>query len=309
MLKQTLQQKLLQKLSPQQIQLMKLLQLPTIALEQRIKEELEINPALEEGAPEEDRDDFSEFDNSESDANEDNSRDDFNLDSYIDDDEIPSYKLSVNNYGQDDEKKEIPYSGGTTFHEQLENQLGLHNLNDKQIQIAHYIIGNIDDDGYLRREIDAMVDDLAFTQNIICTNIELEEVLKVIQDFEPAGIGARSLQECLLIQLKKKDQHYPSVKLAIKVIDKFMEEFSKKHYDKITKRLEISDDDLKVVIDEIVKLNPKPGNSLSDNQKSLGQVIPDFLLINNEGVLELSLNARNSPELRVSKEYAEMLNS
>lgn len=310
MLKQGLHQKLLQKLSPQQIQLMKMLQLPIVALEQRIKEEMEINPALEEGAPEESKDetDFEDtFDSTEEGNTIENQREDFNLDQYIDDDEVPSYKLAVNNTGPDDERKEIPYAGGTTFHEQLSTQLGLRNLTGYQEKIAEYIIGNIDDDGYLRREISAMVDDLAFTQNITATEEELESLLKIIQDLDPPGVGARSLQECLLIQLNKSPRQNIDIRLAKKIVSSMMDEFTKKHYDKIAKRLDISEEELKDAIDEIVKLNPKPGNSMSDNQGGAEQITPDFFLYNNDGELELTMNGRNAPELRVSREYAEML--
>lgn len=310
MLKQTQQLRLLQKLSPQQIQLMKLMQLPLAALEQRIKEEMEINPALEEGkSDEESSSDADEFDNQEYEQDQENSRDDFNLDEYIDDDEIPSYKLSINNTGPDDNRKEIPYAGGVSFHDQLLDQLHLKKLSEQEDKIASYIIGNIDDDGYLRREISAMVDDLAFTQSISTNEPELERLLKVIQTLDPAGIGARDLQECLLLQLKRKELMYYEVKLAIQIIEKCMDEFTKKHYDKIQKRLNIEEEDLKDAIQEIIKLNPKPGNSLTDSTKNLEQITPDFILTNNDGVLELTLHGRNAPQLRVSREYSEMLDS
>jgi RNA polymerase sigma-54 factor len=314
MLKLSLQQKLLQKLSPQQIQLMKLLQIPTIGLEQRIKEELEINPALEEGEPDTDEnsDTDEDFETNEE-KDEEKSRDDFSLDEYIDDDEIPAYKLSVNNNPEPDERKEIPFSIGNTFQENISSQLGLRVLDDKSFLIAEYLIGNLDEDGYLRRELSAIVDDLAFSQNLIASEAELLEVLMVIQEFDPAGIGARSLQECLLIQLRRKQRetkHISNVltlELAIKIIDKNFEEFSKKHYDKIAKNLDINEEVLKEAMQEILHLNPRPGNSAMDGQKSTVQVIPDFILVNNEGNLELSLNSRNAPNLRVSKSYNDML--
>lgn len=288
---------------------MKLLQLPTVALEQRIKEEMEINPALEEGAEADDepKDEFEneEFDDAQQD--EDHQRDDFSLSDYMDDDEGASYKLKVNNTSPDDERKEIPYSVGLTFQDILENQLGMKDLDDREYQIGLYLIGNLDDDGYLRRDLESIVDDIAFSQNITTTDKELEEILKVIQDFEPAGVGARNLQECLLIQLRKKEVQTMTVELATEVVEKQMDEFSKKHYDKIQKRLEIEDDLFKDVIQEILKLNPRPGNSMADGQKSYQQIIPDFIIASDDGKLELTLNSRNAPELKVSKAYTQML--
>lgn len=314
MLKQSLQQKLQQKLSPQQIQLMKLLQVPTMALEQRIKEELEINPALEEGRSEEDNEYESndmkdEFDNTEDDFDEhqDQQRDDFDLDQYMDDDEIPSYKLAANNSGPDDERKEIPFAGGLGFQEMLLQQLGLKDLDDHQYQVAEYIVGNIDEDGYLRREIMSITDDLAFSQNIQTSDEEVEELLKVVQSLDPPGVGARDLQECLLIQLKRKENPTSHTALAIEIISECMEEMSKKHYDKIIRKLDIDDDQLKAALKEILKLNPKPGNALTESQKSTQHITPDFLLTNHDGKLELQLNSRNAPDLKVSKSYSEML--
>jgi len=315
MLKQSLQQKLLQKLSPQQIQMMKLLQVPTVELEQRIKEELEINPALEEGEEKESIDDenFEDLDykDGEEFENAENSRDDFNLDQYIDDDEIPAYKLAVKNSGEDDDRKEIPLSGSYSFQDQLSTQLGIRILDDHHFVIAETIIGNIDDDGYLRRETTAMVDDLAFSQNVIATEEEVIEVLEMIQEFDPAGIGARNLQECLWLQIMRKLKEEPShreiYKLAEKIIDKYMDEFSKKHYDKIKQRLNISDAELKNAISAILHLNPRPGNSGFEGKKSIQHVVPDFLLYNNDGELELTLNGKNAPELKVSRTYKDMI--
>ena len=314
MLKQSLHQKLLQKLSPQQIQLMKLLQIPTIALEQRIKEEMEINPALEEGNDDkENSEDFEEgFDDTSDVDGSDNEREDFNLDQYIDDDEIPSYKLAVKNSGEDDDRKEIPFSGGSTFQEVLVSQLGLKVLDDHHYRIAESLIGYLDDDGYLRRELNDIVDDLAFSQNLITNEDELKDCLEVIQELDPPGIGSRTLQECLQIQLKRKlnETHESKFifRIALEIVEENMEEFSKKHYEKISKKLDIDDDVLKKAINEILRLNPKPGNSLSDGQKSMQQIIPDFLLNNTDGVLELTINSRNAPQLRISKSYNEMLN-
>lgn len=316
MLKQSIQQKLLQKLSPQQIQLMKLLQVPTVELDMRIKEELEINPALEEGNDDKDsaEDNFDdlEFNNeNEEYEDKDNSRDDFNLDEYLDDDEIPAYKLTTKNSGEDEERKEIPITGGVSFQDTLMQQLGLVVYDDHHYQIASTLIGNIDEDGYLRRELESIVDDLAFTQNISTNADELEEILKVIQGFDPPGVGARSLKECLELQLKRKiqesDGNTEILKLSLKIIQTQMEEFSKKHYDKIQRKHQINNEELKNAIQEILHLNPKPGNSASDSKRSIQHIVPDFILLDNEGSLELSLNSRNAPELRVSKAYKEML--
>jgi RNA polymerase sigma-54 factor len=308
MLRQVQSQKLLQKLSPQQIQLMKLLQLPTIALEQRIKEEMEMNPALEEGEEEEENNSDLEDENyDDATPEEDNQRDDFSISDYMDDDEGASYKLKVNNTSPDEERKEIPFSVGVSFQDMLESQLGMKELDDREYQIALYLIGNLDDDGYLRRDLNSIVDDIAFSQNIDTTEEEMERLLKVIQEFDPAGVGARDLRECLLIQLRKKQPQLGIIQLATEVVEKQMDEFSKKHYDKISKKLEIDEEILKDVIHEILKLNPRPGNSMADGQKSFQQVIPDFIITIDEGELQLTLNSRNAPELRVSKAYSKMM--
>lgn len=310
MLRQNLQQKLLQKLSPQQIQLMKLLQLPTLALEQRIKEEIEMNPALEETTENEDEapaEETDEFDNTDTDKTEENTREDFNLSDYMDDDEGASYKLQTKNTGPDDERKEIPFAAGLGFHDLLESQVALRNLDDDQHLIATYLIGNIDDDGYLRRDLSSIVDDIAFSQNIFTSEEELVKVLKLIQECDPAGVGARDLQECLLLQLQRRSPRTLITEMAIDVVKNQMEEFSKKHYDKIQKKLDIDDEMLKQVINEILKLNPRPGGSVADSQKTMQHVIPDFIITNNDGELELTLNSRNAPELRISRAYSEML--
>ncbi|HCQ30573.1 MAG TPA: RNA polymerase sigma-54 factor, partial [Flavobacteriales bacterium] len=222
MLKQQLSQKLLQKLSPQQIQLMKLLQLPTVALEQRIKEEMEANPVLEEGKDiDESIDAQDEFEN-EKEVSE--AEKEFDYEDYIDDDDTPDYKLYVNNKGKDEEEKSIPLSGGVTFHQKLEEQLSLLDLDDETFTIAHYLIGSLDDAGYLRRDINSIVDDLAFTQNIITTPEKVEEALKIIQSFDPPGVGARDLRECLLLQLKRKKSDSPAHKLALKILEDYFEE-------------------------------------------------------------------------------------
>lgn len=304
MLNQKLQLKLSQKLSPQQIQLMKLLQVPTMELEQRIKEEIEENPALEEGK--EEVDEFSDDYDDLGEVSE--AQEDFDINDYLDDD-LPQYKTSVSNAGRDEDEKAIPISGGASFHEVLKAQLMLRKMDDKEKAIAENIIGNIDDDGYLRREIEAIVDDLAFTQNVMCSEEEVEDVLFLVQDLEPAGVGARDLRECLLLQLERRHHGDIAVYTAKKILEKSFEEFTKKHFDKIKSKFEIDDDDLKEAIEEITKLNPKPGNSLkeSTNSKNIQQIIPDFILMEEEGELNLSLNSRNAPQLKVSKSYETML--
>lgn len=306
MLKQQLSQKLLQKLSPQQIQLMKLIQLPTLALEQKIKEELEENPALDdeigelEDSFEDSSEEYQEEDNQTIEA------EDINVDEYLSDDEVPDYRLKANNYSQDDEDARVPISGGISFTEQLMSQISTHRLGEQEKQIAEYLIGNIDDDGYIRRDLIAIVDDLAFTQNIFVEEEKLEEILKIIQDLDPPGVGARNLRECLLIQLKRK-QNTAGIRLAYEILDKHFDEFTKKHYNRLLERLEIDEDYLKEAIDVISHLNPKPGNSSSSNQGSVQAVIPDFTISITDGELELSLNSRNAPELNISREYKDML--
>ncbi|MBN1183271.1 MAG: RNA polymerase factor sigma-54 [Bacteroidales bacterium] len=306
MLNQKLQQKLLQKLSPQQIQMIKLLEIPSMQLEQRIKKELEENPALVEGK-EDVEDENTNFE--EEDQDEQSSQDDeFTFEDYLNEEDVPDYKLDTQNYSKDEKREEIPFSVGSTFAEFLESQLGLRNLTEREQQLAVYMIGNIDEDGYLRRKVDAIVDDLAFSLNIQTTEEELLNILWIIQDLEPVGVGARDLQECLLLQIKNKDQDHPGVALAYKILKHHFEEFTKKHYDKIINRLNISEEDLKEAIGEILKLNPKPGSSYSDSQtKSFEQIIPDFALENDDGELQLSLNSKNVPDLRLSKTYSEMI--
>ncbi|MFO7828645.1 MAG: RNA polymerase factor sigma-54 [Bacteroidales bacterium] len=305
MLKQSLQQKLLQKLSPQQIQMIKLLEIPTMQLEQRIKKELEENPVLEEGKDDDLNDNLDE---EISDDNIENDTDEFSLEDYINDEDIPSYKLTSHNYSKDDKKEEIPFSSGTSFHEFLQNQIGLRNFSEKEEVLALYLIGNIDDDGYVRRKIEAIVNDLAFSQNIETTEEELLDVLKKIQDLEPTGVGARTLQECLLLQIESKNQEIPQIGLARKILKYYFLEFTKKHYEKIITRLNITEDELKGAINEILKLNPKPGSSFSETQSlSIQTIVPDFTLDNKEGELQLSLNAKNVPELRLNNTYTEML--
>lgn len=310
MLKQSLQQKMLQKLSPQQIQLMKLLQVPSIALEQRIKEELEINPALEEGADdsyeEETFDQNIDADDSEM-SDLEKKTDDIDMSEYLNDDDYPYYKTQSNNYAEDDQQREIPFSVGKSFQETLIEQIGLQNFTDKQKIIAQTIIGNIDDDGYLMRTISAMSDDLAFSQGVDASEKEVNEVLKLVQDFEPAGIAAQNLQECLIIQLRKKEQKNQSTEIAINILEKHFEEFSKRHYDKIIKKIGCTEQDLKEAIDQILKLNPRPGGSIGTSNRSTSIIIPDFTLVNDDGELELMINSKNSPELRVSRTFRNLL--
>lgn len=304
MLKQTLQQKLLQKLSPQQIQLMKLLQVPTVELEMRIKEELEANPALDEGREEEEREYEDEYEKEEREEKD----DEFDISDYLSDDETPDYKTSVSNKSADDDDKHVPIGSGTTFQEVLSSQLSMRLLDDTQQVIAENIIGNLDDSGYLRRDLKAIVNDMAFSQNVMTTAEELEEVLVIVQELDPPGVGARDLRECLIIQMKRKENPTWSQALAIIVLEDYFEEFSKKHYSKIIKKLELEDEqDLKEAVDEIVKLNPKPGNSMKESSKTLQHVVPDFLVSVEDDELKLQLNQRNAPELRVSKQYKEML--
>jgi RNA polymerase sigma-54 factor len=308
MLKQKLQQKLLQKLSPQQIQMIKLLEIPTMQLEQRIKMEIEENPALEEGAVEEESLRNEQQDDDFDTDPKDKDKEEFTLEDYMDEDEYPSYKLNAQNYSKDDKREEIPYSVGLSFQDYLESQLGLRSLDERQHLLALYILGNIDDDGYLRRRLENIVDDVAFTLDIKTDEPELIDILRIIQEMDPPGIGARNLQECLLLQIQAKDQNSPAVIMAHRILKDFFEEFTRKHYDKIITRLNIGDDQLKGALDEILKLNPKPGSAYTDPQnKGYGHIIPDFVLENNEGELELSLNAKNVPDLKVSKTYNEML--
>jgi RNA polymerase sigma-54 factor len=282
---------------------MKLLQVPTMELDQRIKQEIEENPALEEGQDLED-DDFSNEDSFEDDGD----GDEFDISDYLDDD-VADYKTKSSNHSKDDDDKVIPFSGGNTFRERLSEQLQMLHLDDTQKTIANVLIGNLDEAGYLNRDIEAIVDDLAFSMNVQTTKESIEVVLEMIQDLDPAGIGARDLQECLLIQINRKQDGNISRFTAKKILENFFEEFTKKHYDKISKKLEINDHDLKEAFEEILKLNPKPGGSSKGSSKNFQQIIPDFILSENDSQLELTLNSRNAPELRVSKEYEKMLRS
>ncbi|WP_163322399.1 RNA polymerase factor sigma-54 [Draconibacterium mangrovi] len=302
--KLSLQQKLLQKLSPQQIQVIKLLEIPTMQLEQRIKKELEENPVLELESDTPSSDD-EQLDDSR-DNNTDLDNEEFSMDDYYEDEEIPTYKLNVNNYSKDDKYIDVPFSVGTSFHEFLQEQLGLADLDDEEQQLAEYIIGNIDDDGYLRRDLTAISDDLAFNMNLDVPEEKLEKILLAIQDFDPPGIAARDLRECLLLQLERKENK--GSQLAKTIVKDYFPEFTKKHYDKIRTKLELSDEELKKGIDEVLKLNPKPGSSYSNPlNKSNQHIVPDFILELVDGELSLSLNQRNVPELKINDTYTEML--
>lgn len=310
MLKQKLQQKLLQKLSPQQIQVIKLLEIPTMLLEQRIKKEMEENPVLEDA--DEDSKYDEEYNEGGNDTDDSTTADDeeFTLDDYMNDDDIPSYRLNANNSSKDDKHEDIPFSVGSTFHEHLEAQLSLLNTSDRERMLAQYLIGNLDEDGYLRRKLDAIVDDIAFSMGVETTEQELEDALRILQSLEPEGIGARDLRECLLLQFRNKDLNNEAVANARSVIKLYFDEFTKKHYDKIKSKLNLTDEQLKLAIDEILKMNPKPGGGFHDpyNQTS-HQIIPDFTLEYIDGQFQLGLNSRNVPELRISREYSNMIES
>ncbi|MDR2911136.1 MAG: RNA polymerase factor sigma-54 [Bacteroidales bacterium] len=306
--KLSLQQKLFQKLSPQQIQVIKLLEIPTMQLEQRIKKEIEENPVLdiELETPEYEEENEAPELKSEPDAED----EEFSFYDYLnDEDEIPSYKLNINNYSKNDTYNEIPFSAGTTFHESLYDQLRLIDLSEHQSKLAEYIIGNIDDDGYLRRELEAISDDISFNMNMEVSEEELLKILKIIQELDPSGVGARNLQECLIIQLNRKKGD--EFELARTIVKDFFIEFTKKHYDKIQKKLELSDEELKHGIDQVLKLNPKPGSSYSNplNNKVNQHIVPDFILENIDGKLTLSLNQRNIPNLKINDSYLNILNS
>lgn len=317
-LSQSLQQKLLQKLSPQQIQLMKLLQIPTTHLEERIKEELEENPALEQGEDEhednvqdelkDDADATADDDDYELDGSDDE-YENIDLSEYVSDgdDEVGDYRLRDDNYPEIDDKKTIPFKIETSFHESLLDQLSLLSLSEKEFKIAEQVVGSIDDDGYLRRELSSIADDLSFRQNVNAEEEEIETIIKKIQHFDPPGICARNLQECLLLQLQRMEEDGRDVHLATQVMEKYFDEFTKKHYEKIQRGLGLNDDDLKDVIGTIIKLNPKPGGNIGGMNKAESYIIPDFFIMNNGGKLEVTLNAKNAPDLRISEGYRDML--
>ena len=306
MLKQQLNLKLSQKLSPQQIQLMKMIQLPTQAFEQRISQEMEENPALESGKDE--GDDFDdEFSNEEyEDEGNEVIETDINVDDYLSDDEVPSYKLSANNYSADDEERQMPYAAGTSFTQYLMQQLSTYRLDEEEKDIARFLVGSVDESGYIRREIQDIVDDLAFTQNVYTTEDKVEKVLKTVQELDPAGVAARDLQECLLIQLERRVPS-PSVLLAFSIIEDAFDQFSKKHYKKLIQKFDITEDQLREAIHEVESLNPKPGGTYSGNNRMVEHVVPDFAIKIVDGELDLTLNGRNAPELHVSHDYTNML--
>jgi len=307
MLKQYLQFKLSQKLSPQQIQLMKLIQLPTLAFEQRIKQELEENPALESGK--DNADDLEDnFENTIEDLNDNESinAEDINIDDYLSDDEIPDYRMQTNNYSPDDDEKSIPYASGISFTQHLTTQLNTFRLDEEGRQIAEFLVGSVDGSGYIRRSLSDIMDDLAFTQNIYTTENKIEATLKIVQQLDPAGVAARNLQECLSIQLQRKAKN-PNIELALNIIEKAFDQFTKKHYKKLLNKFNINEIQLKDAILEIERLNPKPGGSFSGNNRMVEHIVPDFTIKIMDGELELTLNGRNAPELHISKEYTNML--
>jgi RNA polymerase sigma-54 factor len=313
MLKQFLNLKLSQKLSPQQIQLMKLIQLPTQAFEQRLLEEMNENPALETGNDEEEIYEKDEFDNDDTndefddyDDNETEDISDINIDEYLSSDETPDYKTQANNYSDDDEERESPLVAPISFHQDLINQLNTFILNDSEREIAEFLVGSIDDMGYLRRSIPDLVDDMAFTQGIYTDEKTVERMLHIIHELEPSGVGARDLQECLLLQLKHKTPT-EYVALAMDIIENQFDAFTKKHYDKLLQKQGVSNEQLKTAIHEIEKLNPKPGGSFTGSNKITEHVVPDFAIRIVEDELVLTLNGRNAPSLHVSKDYQEMM--
>jgi RNA polymerase sigma-54 factor len=313
MLKQFLNLKLSQKLSPQQIQLMKLIQLPTQAFEQRLLEEMNENPALETGTDEEEIYEKDEFDNDDAndefddyDDNESEDTSDINIDEYLSSDETPDYKTQANNYSDDDEERESPLVAPISFHQDLINQLNTFILNDSEREIAEFLVGSIDDMGYIRRSIPDMVDDMAFTQGIYTDEKMVERMLYIIHELEPSGVGARDLQECLLLQLKHKTPT-EYVALAMDIIENQFDAFTKKHYDKLLQKYNVSNEQLKTAIHEIEKLNPKPGGSFTGSNKITEHVVPDFAIRIVDDELVLTLNGRNAPSLHVSKDYQEMM--
>jgi RNA polymerase sigma-54 factor len=301
MLRQNLNFKLSQKLSPQQIQLMKLIQLPTQAFEQKLAQEVDENPALENG-----KEELKEEDNFSNEEDTDNNEPELNVDDYINNDDTPYYKTQANNYSKDDEEKNIPYAAGKSFHQHLKSQLNTFRLNESERAIAEFLVGSIDDSGYIRRDLIDLVDDLAFTANVMTTEEELKKVLEKVQQLEPSGVGARSLDECLLIQLRQKREK-PARINAIKILENAFDHFAKKHYKKLIQKFDLTEEQLKGAMDEILKLNPKPGGSIVGSNKIVEQIIPDFSIKIIEDKLDLVLNSRNVPELHISPEYNNML--
>lgn len=319
---QRLQQRMMQKLSPQQIQLMKLLQVPTATLEERLREEMEENPALELGEEKlTSSDDLkNEFDDNGDDLQESDNQlegyENINVSDYVQegDDDVADYKLRDNNYANQEENRVQPIKTETSFYEILQDQISGLKLEEADQKIAEQIIGSIDEDGYLRRATTSIADDLAFRQNVFVSTADIEAVIKKIQQFDPPGIGARNLQECLLLQLYRQqdevglsEENRKNIQIAIEALEEYFEAFTKKHYDKIQKGLQLTDEALKELIKQIIRLNPKPGGNLGSINKGDNYVIPDFFIFNNNGTLELTLNSKNAPDLRISEGYRDML--
>ena len=302
MLKQQLQIKLSQKLSPQQIQLMKMIQLSTLELEQKIESEMGENPALESGIEKPSNDPLD----NDYEENEKIETDEIEIDQYLSDDEIPSYKLYANNYSSDDDTSTIPVTGGISLHQHLSQQIGNLILSETEMEIAEFIIGSIDESGYLRRSNEELIDDLAFTQNLMVTESQIKKTIKAVQSLDPAGIAARSLKECLQLQLEKKKKDRPEVGHALEIIKNQFDHFSHKHYSKLQERIGLNKEELKTALDLISRLNPKPGGALSSNNQN-NQIVPDFILTLEDGELNIQLNQRNAPQLKVSNTYKEML--
>lgn len=317
-LQQSLQQKLLQKLSPQQIQLMKLLQVPTANLEERIKEELEENPALEiadeghdDGQMDESGLDYDGGGEDESDPDGSQEEyDDIDISDYIQDEDEPGdYRLKDENHPEMEEGRSLPYSVESSFHEYLLEQLGMLELSEQDQRVAEQIVGSIDEDGYLRRDSDSIMDDLAFRQNIHVTRSEVERLIAMIQRFDPAGIAARDLRECLLLQLQRRQTEGRDAALdtAVRILERYFDEFTKKHYERIQRAMNLDEERLRAAIGQILRLNPKPGGNIGDSNEAQSYVIPDFFIVNTGGSLELTLNSRNAPDLRISEGYRDML--
>ncbi len=317
MLRQTQQQKLLQKLSPQQIQLMKLLQVPTAVLEERLKEEMEENPALEFGEEQTEEESAKEADDFQDNTPEETPETDstesefdhIDISDYVNegDEAVAEYKLRDDNYPDPEESHSFPIRVETSFNDYLTDQLNMLDLDDRQRKIAMQVIGSIDDDGYLRREVSAITDDLSFSQNVTASEEEVTDIIHKIQEFDPPGICSTNLRECLLIQLRRKKNEDPAVSIALKILENYFEEFIKKHYEKIQKGLGLTDRDIRDAIGQIIRLNPKPGSNYAPGNKAESYIVPDFFIINNNGMLELTLNSKNAPDLRISEGYREML--
>ncbi|MDC0080340.1 RNA polymerase factor sigma-54 [Flavobacteriaceae bacterium] len=306
MLKQYLQLKLSQKLSPQQIQLMKLIELPLQELEERLSMEIEENPALESGKEKGEDDYFDNDSDSDYDDQSNNDDVDINVEDYLSDDDTPDYKLKSNNYSDDDEEKSLPFVSGISFNQFLKNQLATFSLKGDDQKIAEFLVGSVDQSGYIRADLLDIVDDLAFTMGVYTNSESLLKILKKIHLLDPPGVGARDLKECLVIQLKRKNQT-KSVENATTILESYFDLFIKKHYKKINQKLNIDEDSLRDSIKEIEKLNPKPGSAFSEPTKMNSTIIPDFKIEIIDNQLVLNLNSRNAPELFVSNEYKNML--